>query len=79
VLLQGGPWTERLAVEVVDVVIELCASVVQVSVLESINSALKALRKPEPLNASSTEKVSEKLVVISSAWVDRFVYVRVQV
>jgi hypothetical protein len=33
-LLQGGPWTERLLVELVEVVSELCASVVQVSVFE---------------------------------------------
>jgi len=57
--LQGGPWTDRFAVEVVEVVIELCASVVHVRVLESFKSALKLLKKPEPENAMSVEKVCE--------------------
>jgi hypothetical protein len=58
-LLQGGPWSERFAVEVVEVVIELCASVIQVSVAAVFKSALRFLRKPEPEKEMSVENACE--------------------
>jgi hypothetical protein len=56
-LLQGGPWTERDAVEPLMLVVEVYVSVPHVSDHESFNSAVNVATKPVP-NSKETWLIS---------------------